>query len=218
MLKYANIRLELLTDIDIVMFIERGIRGSASQCTNLYAKANNPCMEKYDANEETSYIVYFDAINLYGWAMVQSFPYGGFVWVENVTNNFDFNVHDAPFGYILEVDLDCPNELHDDEHSKPPESKEKKLLTALLPKRKHVLHYQALKQALENGLVLVNIYCVLKFKQSMWLKSYIDFNTTQRANANHEFEKTLYKLMNNAVYAKIIEKLRKHVDVKLVTK
>ncbi|XP_051176668.1 uncharacterized protein LOC127291526 [Leptopilina boulardi] len=187
MLRYTNIKLELLTDIDMVMFIERGIRGGVSQCCNRYAKANNPYMEHYNENEETSYIVYFDANNLYGWAIIQSLPYGGFEWVENVDNNFDFNVldDDAPIEYILEVDLDYPDELHEKhsdfpfclERSKPPGSKEQKLLTTLLPKRKHVLHYRALKQAIASGL-----------------------------------------LMNNAVFGKTMENVRKHVDIKLVTK
>ena len=162
MLKYTKIKLELHTDIDKLMFIELGISGGVNQCSNHYTNANNPYMDVYNENEEIIYLVYFDANNLYGWAMAQWIPHGGFEWVPILDINF--NVHnDLPF---------CP------EHSKPPGSKEEKLLTSLLPKRKHVLHYRALKQALPNGLQLVKIHRIIKFNQSLWLKSYIDFKTS----------------------------------------
>ena len=96
--------------------------------------------------------------------MAQWLPYGGFVKVPNADINFNVP-EDYPVGYILEVDLEYPKELHDahndlpfcPERSKPPGSEEEKLLTSLLPKRKHVLYYRVLKQALVNGLKLVKI-------------------------------------------------------------
>ena len=227
MFKYTKIKLELLTDIDKIMFIELGRKGGVSKCSNRYAKVNNPYMDCHNENEEIDYVIYFDANNLYGWAIAQALPFGIFEWVLNVDNSFNFNISDdSSVGYILEVDLDYPEELHNThsdfpfcpEHSKPPGSKQEKLLTTLLPKRKHVLHYRALKKAIANGLKILKFYRVLRFNQSQWLKPYIDFNISMRTSAKNEFEKNLFKLMNNAVYGKTMKNVRKHIDVKLVTK
>ena len=117
MLKYTKVELQLLDDIDMVLFIEKGIRGGISQCSNRHAKANNPYMkpENFKENEDINYIMYFDINNLYGWAMMHPLPYGDFEWVkEEDIKNTDFFVNDdSPEGYILEVDLEYPVNLHD---------------------------------------------------------------------------------------------------------
>ncbi|XP_050500866.1 uncharacterized protein LOC126880841 [Diabrotica virgifera virgifera] len=232
MLKHTKQELELLTDQDMHLFVERGIRGGLSQvCSKRCVHANNTYIPTYDSSKPESYLMYFDVNNQYGWAMSQYLPYGGFEWVDANIDVLSVP-DDASDGYFLEVDLDYPHHLHNHHNDipfcpeslnpktmKPPSRPREltKLMATLSPKRKYIIHYRALKQALTHGLVLKRIHRVLKFKQSPWLKSYIDLNTELRKNARNEFEKNLFKLMNNAVFGKTMENVRKRVSIKLVT-
>ena len=246
MLKMTNIQLELMTDIDMFQFIEKGLRGGISYIANRYAKANNKYMSEYDENMPSKYIIYLDANNLYGWGMSQYIPTGGFKWLTekqiNKINLAQYN-EDSNKGLLIEVDLEYPKELHD-LHNDYPVAAERvcvnkdmlseycktiatkynisaglvhKLIPTLSNKEKYVLHYRNLQLYLDLGLKINKVHRVLEFNQSPWLKEYISFNTIKRTQAKNSFEKDFFKLMNNSVFGKTMENIRKRVDVRLIT-
>ena len=92
-----------------------------------------------------------------------------------------------------------------------------KLVSHLYDKKNYVIHVRALNQALKHGLILKRVHHMIEFGQSAWLKPYIDFNTQLRMQAKNDFEKDIFKLMNNSVFGKMMENIRKHKDIKLVT-
>ena len=92
-----------------------------------------------------------------------------------------------------------------------------KLVCNLLNEKKYVTHINSLKQALNHGLKLKKIHRIIEFNQETWFKPYIGMNTELRKAAKNDFEKDLFKLMNNSVFGKTMENIRKHKDIKLVT-
>ena len=194
-LRKTNIELELLTNYDMLLMVEKGISGGICHSIHRYAKANNKYMKNDNNNEESLYIQYLDANNLYGWAMSKKFPVNGFKWLdsdkineinEDFIKNYDEN-NDK--GYIFEVDVKYLKRLHE-LHSDLPFLSERmkvnkcnKLVCNLFNKKKYFTHINSLKQALNHGLKLKKIHRVIEFDQKEWLKPYIDMNTELRKAA-----------------------------------
>ena len=226
--KKTNVELELKPDYDMLLMVEQGIRGGICHSIHRYAKANNKYMKNYNNNVESLYIQYLDANNLYGWAMSKKLPVNGFKWLDSAKHiiNEDFiknyNENDKK-GYILKVDVKYPKKLLGLHSDLPflPEIREinkcKKLVCNLYDKKKYVVHINSLKQALNHGLKFQKIHRIIEFNQKAWLKPYIDMNTKLRKLAKNDFEKDLFKLMNNSVFGKTMENIRKHRDIKLAT-
>ena len=225
-LKKTNVELELLTDYDMLLMVEEGIRGGICHAVQRYAKANNKYMKDYDRKKKSSYIQYLDANNLYGKAMTEKLPVKGFRWMEDISKiDEDFvkvyNKNDN-IGYILDVDVDYPSKLQNLHGDLPflPErmviNNTKKLVCNLNDKKNYIVHINVLKQALDHGLKLKKVHRIIEFEQEAWLKEYIDVNTELRKKATNDFEKDFFKLVNNAVFGKTMENVRKHRDIKLV--
>ena len=246
MLKMTNIKLELMIDIDMFQFIEKGMCGGVSYIANQYGKANNKYMEEYNEKAPSKYIMYLDANNLYSWAMSQYLPTGNFKWMtdkEIIKIDLAKYKENGKKGLILEVDLEYAIELHDLHNDYPVASEKlnvsnnmlseycktiaekynisiglvRKLIPMLKDKKEYVLNYRNLQIYMALGLKVNKVHRVIEFDQSPWRKQYIDFNTEKWKHAKNSFEKDFFKLMNNSVFGKTMENLRKRVDVKLVT-
>ena len=216
----------------MLLMVEEGIRGGMCQSVHRYANANNKYMKNYDKSIESSYLTYLDANNLYGWTMSQKLSVNGFMWYNDYLSNFNegfiknYN-KDSDEGYFLEVDIEQILSIQKNygvliktyyfyQREKKIEKVEK-LVCSIEDKDKYVIHIRALKQALNNGLKLKEVHRIITFQQKAWLKTYIDMNTKLRKEAKSEFEKDFFKLMNNSVFGKTMENVRKHRDIKLVT-
>ena len=117
-LKITRVKLELITDINILLMIVSGMRGGVCHVIRSYAGANNKYMDNYDKNEEFSFLEYLDSNNLYGCPMTEKLPVGGFKWVKNASKiigeEFIKNYDDhSNMGLFLKADMEYPNDLQD---------------------------------------------------------------------------------------------------------
>jgi len=206
MLKMTGVALDTVPPA-MYQWLESGVRGGLSVVSRHIATAS-----------PTDSVTYFDANNLYGWAMSEPLPVGGYEWVEDWTPA-------EGVGHILEVDLQYPEALHfDTAHQQYPLAVESlecsdgdKLCGTFYDKERYVLHERALQYYTAKGLVVTKIHKVLRFRESAWMRPYIEKNSALRAQAVNEFESDFFKLMNNAVFGKTLESPRNRSSVKAFT-
>ena len=232
MLKMTKIKLELISDPDMYLFLMDTIRGGISVCNKKHVIADNKYIDKNTKNNK--YLMYLDANNLYGVSMVQSLPYKNFKWSDDLTLD--------QIG-IYEVDIEIPKELHNKFKDYPlcpeiksiPEDnlseyqnylnnklnikyteKDKKLILDLLPKKNYKIYYKNLEYYMKLGIKITKIHRILTFDEKPFLKDYIDLNTNLRKEAKNDLEKDLFKLMNNAIFGKSMENVLNRSNIKLI--
>ena len=232
MLKMTKIKLELISDPDMYLFLMDTIRGGISVCNKKHVIADNKYIDKNTKNNK--YLMYLDANNLYGVSMVQSLPYKNFKWSNNLTLDQKG---------IYEVDIEIPKELHNKFKDYPlcpeikniPEDnlseyqtylnnklnikyteKDKKLILDVLPKKNYKIYYKNLEYYIKLGIKITKIHKILTFDEKPFLKDYIDLNTNLRKKAINDLVKDLFKLMNNAIFGKSMENVLNRSNIKLI--
>ena len=172
-LKRTKVKLDLLTDINILLMVEKGIRGGICHSIYRYEKTNNRYMKDYNKNKESSYLQYWDVNNLFGCATSQKLPVNNFEWIKDPSQfNEDFiknNNGESDKVYIFEVDVQYTEKLHEIYNHLPflPErmkiEKVRKVVANLHDKTEYVLHVRNLKEPLNHGLFLKKVHRVIKF-------------------------------------------------------
>lgn len=236
MLKFTKAKIEHIADMDMFQLTQKHIRGGVSFINQRLCEATSD-----------RHLLYLDVNNLYGYAQTQPLPISEYVFLtkqEIRTFRLSQITSDCNIGYILEVDLEYPPKLHVHHSSFPlaphhidinwntlsPFSKQchthlnnsnqykaRKLTSTFLPRKNYVCHGRNLVFYLDLGLKLTKIHSIIQFRQSTFLKPYIDYCTDMRASSNSDFQKRMWKLFVNACFGKFIENVFKRLDCNLIT-
>ncbi len=244
-LKTCKSDLKLLTVREHLDMTEKMIRGGMSSVyAHRFWKANNKFLPEYDPTQTSTFILNIDANNLYGGIMEHyRLPLNDFQLVDKEINDILLTDDDDEYGFIVEVDLEIPEELHEYLSDFPPApTKEvidvgqlgefqqnvlerlnvktvggtKKLVQTLSNKERYVVHYSTLKLYVRLGLRVRKLHRTLQFRQTKWLAPYVKLNSERRQSAQNKFEENFFKLMSNSAYGKTMESKRNRRNVTVV--
>jgi hypothetical protein len=245
-LKQSQTSLELILDINQYLLLIEGIRGGLSCVSKRFAQANDPAIPHlFDPSKPTKHILYLDANNLYGKAMMEPLPVGGFCWMERSELDLARILKiktSASEGCILDCDLEYPSSLHEHhidfplaphkhsvrrqelskfareicaKHNLKGSVGSEKLMATFLPRKNYVLHYRNLQLYVKLGLKVTRIHRAVKFTQRPIISEYIQTNSQRRAESTNNFDSDYYKLLSNSLFGKTIERPEKRCRVVL---
>lgn len=244
-LKMSRVTLDLILDVNQYLFLKNGIRGGMSMVVKRFSRANHPYLQSYDPSKPIKYILYLDANNLYGKAMMERLPTKNFEWMSEDELNLQYILglgDEGDIGCIVECDMLYPQSLHSlhedyplapekckihfdclspvargicEKHNLKKSTNSEKLMTTFFKKERYVLHYKALKLYLDLGLKVTKVHMGIKFIQEPIIKNYIEFNSMKRAEAQNTFDSNYYKLLSNSLFGKTIERPENRVRVVL---
>ena len=244
-LRVCKADIELLTVREHLDIAEAMLRGGISSVfSKKLSQANNKFVEGFDNQKPSTFLWLIDANNLYGGIMEKyPLPLNNFIMASSVTLQKVLETEaDSEVGYIVEVDIEYPQVLHEAhsdfplaptkeiikeewlsndqrnfliENDIPIQSKVKKLIQTMYPKKNYTLHYLTLQLYVQLGLKVTEVHRVLQFNQAKWLKPYIELNTDKRKRAQNKFEEDFYKLLSKSAYGKTCEGKRNRINVQI---
>ena len=244
-LRHTKIELELICSEDQYLMVENSIRGGIATIATRFAEANNPYLgDDYDPSKPTTYIYYLDANSLYATAQSQPLPVGNYHFLSDTEiHQFDLDsiADDSPIGYLLDVDLTYPPELHYSHSDYPmapdhftptynmlssytrrliedgvPWNPSRKLIPNLHNKSNYVCYYRNLQLYKKHGLIVTKIHRILAFSQRPWMRPWIELCNRERREAKSEFESDLSKLVGNSTFGKTLENVRYRKNIRLI--
>lgn len=268
MLRGLDEPINLMTDPGMILMCEQNVRGGVAfvgerhvRCNELEkeiklvidGESDKQRFERIDNKNCQDLLAMFDAVALYSYCQTLYLPWGNYQWcnfgeLERLSRELAKISPKSDIGFILEVDLEYPPELHKLHDSFPMISEKKiisfsdlseysqkalialngksaahrykseKLVTDFSTKNNYVVHYRNLQTYLRAGIKLKKIHRAIKFTQKPYLRSFIEKCAKKRAEANSEFLKMLFKLFSNSVYGKFLQDNRKHMEAKVCTK